>query len=137
MATKTATMWRSRRPTARAVGLVVLVPLFACGGDREASERQAAVPAEARERGAAVYAIRCAPCHGSEGGGDGPAAASITPKPRNFHDADFWRGRTGEQLRLVVRQGKPGTLMPPFEGVLTPAEIDEVVGYVQGFRPAS
>jgi mono/diheme cytochrome c family protein len=81
--------------------------------------------------------LRCAPCHGAEGGGDGPAAASIDPKPRNFHDAAFWRGRTAEQLRLIVRQGKPGTLMPPFEGVLSPAEIDDVVGHLESFRPAS
>ena len=48
----------------------------------------------------------------------------------------FWKGRTREQLRLVVEQGKPGTLMAPFEGALTSAEIDDVVAYLQTFRPA-
>jgi len=122
---------------ARAATIVFLGALAACGGDRQAPEQRTPAPADARARGESIYAVRCAPCHGTDGGGDGPAAAAITPKPRNFRDADFWRGRTVEQLRLVVRQGKPGTLMPPFEGVLSAAEVDDVVGYVQGFRPAS
>ena len=129
-------MWRSGG--ACAAGIFFLGALAACGGDRQAPEQHAAAaPADARARGESIYSVRCAPCHGANGGGDGPAAAAITPKPRNFRDADFWRGRTVDQLRLVVRQGKPGTLMPPFEGVLSAAEVDDVVGYVQGFRPAS
>jgi len=88
------------------------------------------------EKRRAVYETRCAPCHGSGGTGDGPAAAAITPKPRNFRDAQFWKGRTREQLRLVVKQGRPGTLMAPFEGVLSEAEIDDVVAYLESFRPA-
>ena len=128
-------MWPSGG--ARAAAVIFLGALAACGGDRQAADHPAAAPADARARGENIYAVRCAPCHGVDGGGDGPAAAGITPKPRNFRDPDFWRGRTAEQLRLVVRQGKPGTLMPPFEGVLSAAEVDDVVGYVQGFRPAS
>ena len=129
-------MWRSGG--ACAAGIFFLGALAACGGDRQAPEQHAAAaPADARARGESIYSVRCAPCHGANGGGDGPAAAAITPKPRNFRDADFWRGRTDDQLRLVVRQGKPGTLMPPFEGVLSAAEVDDVVGYVQGFKPAS
>ena len=86
-------------------------------------------------QGQVVYETRCAPCHGIGGGGDGPAAAAIEPKPRNFRDPAFWKGRTREQLRLVVEQGKPGTLMAPFEGALTSAEIEDVVVYLQTFRP--
>jgi mono/diheme cytochrome c family protein len=129
-------MWRSGGVCA--AGILFLGALAACGGDGQAPEQHpASAPADARARGESIYSVRCAPCHGANGGGDGPAAAGITPKPRNFRDPDFWRGRPVDQLRLVVRQGKPGTLMPPFEGVLSPAEVDDVVGYVQGFRPAS
>ena len=126
-------MWRRGGACA-----AVVVFLAACGDDGQApAQHPAPAPADARARGESIYSVRCAPCHGVNGGGDGPAAAGITPKPRNFRDPDFWRGRTVDQLRLVVRQGKPGTLMPPFEGVLSVAEVDDVVGYVQGFRPAS
>jgi mono/diheme cytochrome c family protein len=85
--------------------------------------------------GKALYETRCSPCHGLDGAGDGPAAAALVPKPRNFRDPQFWQGRTPVQLRLVVKQGKPGTMMAPFDGVLSEAEIDDVVAYVQGFRP--
>ena len=96
----------------------------------------AASTAFAADDGKAVYEIRCAPCHGSEGSGDGPAAAAIEPKPRNFRDPSFWRGRTRTSLRMTVEQGRPGTMMSPFKGVLSDAEIDEVVRYVESFRPA-
>jgi mono/diheme cytochrome c family protein len=43
------------------------------------------------ERGKAVYngTGACSACHGPNGEGDGPAAATLTPKPRNFSTADF------------------------------------------------
>ena len=90
----------------------------------------------AADDGKAVYEIRCAPCHGSGGTGDGPAAAALVPKPRNFRDPVFWRGRSRASLKLTVEQGRPGTMMSPFKGVLSDAEIDDVVRYVESFRPA-
>jgi cytochrome c oxidase cbb3-type subunit 2/cytochrome c oxidase cbb3-type subunit I/II len=128
-------MWPRGRPGLTALLLV----LAACGGDpeRAGGMRDAGRGGSAVAHGQSVYDLRCAPCHGTAGGGDGPAAAAITPKPRNFRDAEFWKGRTVEQLRLVVKQGRPGTLMPPFEGVLSDAEIDDVVAYVQSFRPSA
>jgi high-affinity iron transporter len=86
--------------------------------------------------GKKVYGERCFACHGATGGGDGPAAAAIVPPPRNFHDPVFWRGRTPAQLKLTVRDGRPGTMMAPFAGTLSEAEIDAVVAYVSTFRPA-
>jgi high-affinity iron transporter len=91
--------------------------------------------AAAEGQGETIYAVRCAPCHGVDGHGDGPAAAAIDPKPRNFRDPGFWKGRTAEQLRQAVRQGRPGTLMAPFEGELSATEIDDVVTYLQSLRP--
>jgi cytochrome c oxidase cbb3-type subunit 2 len=128
-------MWRSGRGAGVALAVLVVASV-ACGrGESHDDAASGAGTPDARARGEAVYALRCSPCHGAGGGGDGPAAAAIVPKPRNFHDPDFWRGRTVDQLRLVVKQGKPGTLMPPFDGVLSGPEIDDVLAYVQTFRP--
>jgi mono/diheme cytochrome c family protein len=123
----------------RAAGVLVALGVLAsaCGKNvREPGSSPEPGASADGPRGQLVYETRCAPCHGAGGGGDGPAAAALDPKPRNFHDPAFWKGRTREQLRLVVEQGRPGTLMAPFAGVLAPAEIDDVVAYLEGFRPA-
>jgi len=88
------------------------------------------------DRGRILFLTRCSPCHGSEGRGDGPGAAAIEPKPRNFHDAEFWRTRTEAQIREAILKGKPGTLMSPFEGALSDAEIDAIIRHLQTFKPA-
>jgi mono/diheme cytochrome c family protein len=116
-------------------GATLCVLVGACGGDAGQPEARRLEASPGSGKG--IYITRCAPCHGMDGAGDGPAAAAITPKPRNFRDADFWKARTVAQLHLAVKEGRPGTLMPPFEGVVSDAEIDDVVGYLQTFRPAS
>jgi mono/diheme cytochrome c family protein len=108
---------------ALALALALLGTLPARGADRTVGRR--------------VFVDRCAACHGDQGFGDGPAANAIEPRPRNFHDREFWKGRTPEALRAVVAHGKgPASMMPAFEGVLSDAEIDAVVDYLQSFRPA-
>jgi mono/diheme cytochrome c family protein len=87
--------------------------------------------------GARLYAERCSGCHGDHGGGDGPAAAALLPKPRNFHDAAFWRDRALEQVTAIVKKGKPGTMMPGFEGVLSDQEIDAVARFVRTIDPGT
>jgi high-affinity iron transporter len=96
-----------------------------------------AAPAVAEDRGRTIYATRCSPCHGMDGRGDGPGAAALDPKPRNFRDPEFWKTRTPAQIREVVLKGKPGTLMAPFEGALSDEEIDAVIHYLETFRPPS
>src|SRR5437773_11859503 len=40
-------------------------------------------------RGKAVYVKWCAGCHGDGGAGDGPSAAHMLPRPRNFTGAIY------------------------------------------------
>ena len=65
-------------------------------------------------RGTALYASQCAGCHGTMGRGDGPLAASLSPKPVNFTDATRARERSVFGLYQVVTQGLDGTSMPSF-----------------------
>jgi mono/diheme cytochrome c family protein len=90
----------------------------------------------ADDLGARIYTERCSACHGDQGRGDGPTAPALQPPPRDFGTAEFWKGRTTVDLRVVVKHGKPGTMMPPFEGVLSDAEIDAVVESLRRFAPA-
>ena len=85
--------------------------------------------------GTRIYTERCSACHGDHGRGDGPTAPALQPPPRDFGSAEFWKGRSTADLRAVVKGGKPGTMMPPFEGVLSDAEIDAVVASLRRFAP--
>ena len=99
---------------------------------------QAVNPARARR----VYEESCAPCHGEQGDGKGPAADWLEPKPR-----DFTRGlyklrstKTGApptdaDLVAVIGRGIPGTSMPAWRQKLTPAEIAALVPYIEAFSP--
>jgi mono/diheme cytochrome c family protein len=97
----------------------------------------APLPSLADALGARIYAERCSACHGADGSGDGPAAAALQPKPRNFRDPQFWRARPRMQIRLVVEKGRPGTMMAGFDEVLTREEIEAVVSYVMDFKTAA
>jgi hypothetical protein len=44
-------------------------------------------------------------CHGVDGSGNGPAAATLQPKPRNYTDAAWQASVTDEQLRETILKG--------------------------------
>lgn len=133
-------------------GLVLLALTFAivagCGGqaqnDQAATpeptttptpDTAASVPAPGGNEtveavGARVYAARCALCHGPEGRGDGPGAAALTPKPRNYHDQAYMATRTDAELLEVIRNGKGA--MPRWSGILSEAEMQAVLKHVRG-----
>src|SRR5687767_4134041 len=56
------------------------------------------------ERGGQAYLASCATCHGLDG--DGVAGANLTT-------GTFRRGTTDQELINVIRNGIPGTAMPP------------------------
>ena len=87
--------------------------------------------------GRAVYAARCASCHGDRGLGDGPAAAGIRPPPPAIGDPSVMHGVSPALIYRVVSAGVSGTAMPAWGGTLTPEQRWNVVGYVlslQGVR---
>ena len=65
-------------------------------------------------RGAALFAEQCASCHGVRGGGDGPAAAGLDPRPVAFTDIGRARERSVFALYQVIDQGLGGTAMRGF-----------------------
>jgi cytochrome c oxidase cbb3-type subunit 3 len=80
-----------------------------------------------------LYAVRCAFCHGEKGGADGLSGEALDPPPTDFTRPEFWRERLPEQIRAAIRDGKPGTAMVPFGGVLSPGEIEALADYLRGF----
>ena len=81
-------------------------------------------------RGALLYAENCVPCHGANGGGDGPRAYFIFPKPRNFHDAETRQYLDRGTLYNGIKYGVVGKEMPAWGKVWTDEQIADVAEYV-------
>jgi mono/diheme cytochrome c family protein len=88
--------------------------------------------------GQRVYARRCAVCHGPDGRGNGPAAPSMMPRPRDFTLGLFKykstlrsEPPTDDDLRRVVTGGLGASAMPSFGDLLTDSEIRAVVDEVK------
>lgn len=75
----------------------------------------------------------CFNCHGTDGGGNGPAAAKMDPAPRNFQHHGFWRHRTEGEIFGVIKHGSPGTGMIGFGQVLSDEEIWTLIQYERTF----
>ena len=89
----------------------------------------------------ALFAGLCASCHGETGDGNGPAAETMTLKPRGFALAAFkfdtdadWESGTDIDLAAVIKQGPAvfgGSQIMPAFGHL---EDDQVAGLIQFIR---
>jgi len=83
-------------------------------------------------RGLEVYQEQCAPCHGTGGRGDGPAAYLLNPHPRDFTSGTFRLTSTESgmpndaDLERSIRLGLPGSAMPPW-GYLAQSEIEALI----------
>jgi cytochrome c553 len=81
----------------------------------------------------------CATCHGANGDGNGPAAANLTPKPRNYTDAAWQASVTDDYLHQVILKGGQAmgksALMPAQPQLeAQPAVLDELVKIIRSFK---
>jgi DMSO reductase family type II enzyme heme b subunit len=87
--------------------------------------------------GKRVYNFRCSPCHGVKGDGNGPVAATLEPRPRDFTGGNF-RFRTtktgevpkDEDMFRTITRGIPGTAMPSW-ATLSADDRWQVIYYVK------
>ena len=79
-------------------------------------------------RGGELYSAHCAACHGDTGGGGVGVPLSL-PSFLDSVDNDF--------LRITIRHGRPGRVMPAFRQ-LSDAQIDAIVRFIRGWsnKPA-
>jgi cytochrome c553 len=61
--------------------------------------------AGAAEEARTTFSTVCAACHGKEGRGDGPGAATLTPKPRNYTDKQWQASVTDDQIAKTILMG--------------------------------
>jgi mono/diheme cytochrome c family protein len=87
-----------------------------------------------------IFVTRCAVCHGEGGQGDGPGAAALNPKPRNYTDKAWQASVTDAELKEVIVKGglavgKSAT-MAPNPDLGSPAKTEvlfEMVKLVRSF----
>lgn len=79
------------------------------------------------ERGRSLFATMCSRCHGAEGAGGG--LGGLVPVIRQYPGGV-------EKFVRVVREGRRGTPMAPFRGILTDEEILSIYRYLTS-RPSS
>ena len=130
--------------------LVMLVALGGCGKEEAAKPGPQAgpattAPAEPGKPSAAamaeaknVFQMRCVICHGENGKGDGPGAASLNPKPRNYTDKEWQKSVTDDDLKQVISKGGAALgkspVMPPSPDLAQKPEVlDALVAMIRGF----
>lgn len=79
----------------------------------------ACAAADTAEDGRKLYHASCAMCHGAE-----LKAAGGIPDLRKTTLDD-------QTFRAVVRDGRPGTIMPPMKGRLSDEEIGKIRAYIK------
>jgi cytochrome c oxidase cbb3-type subunit 3 len=102
---------------------------LACG------DAAAAGPYGAVARGQGDYVTYCAPCHGSRGGGDGPLARMLVPKPARHNDAVFMNALSDEYLLRLLKDGGPAfgksPLMGAWGGILSEQQVRDLVAFMR------
>jgi mono/diheme cytochrome c family protein len=84
---------------------------------------------EAAEEGAEIFRTNCETCHGPQGHGDGPAGGSLDPKPQDLSQLQKIAG--DDYLFWRIHDGKPGTSMVAWKGILDEEQIWQVVSFIR------
>lgn len=115
-----------------AVGVLVtsLAVGFVVGQHRGSVDDPPPVASKPAVSGAILYQTGCANCHGPDGRGDGPSAATLRPAPRDFAARPWRFDRTRDSARKVIADGIPGTAMPAGRASYSPAEIEALAEHV-------
>ncbi|HEX9793517.1 MAG TPA: cytochrome c [Planctomycetota bacterium] len=83
------------------------------------------------------FRVKCMHCHGTNGGGDGPTAQFLNPRPRNFRLGKIKFTSTAQaspptrsDILFTLKRGLAGSSMPSFV-TETDEHLQALVGYVQ------
>ncbi|HXQ39445.1 MAG TPA: cytochrome c [Anaerolineales bacterium] len=133
-----------RRKVFYTIFIAGVLLLVACGASQtEEAFTPAPVPSEfagktdpfgveAASAGAEVFRSNCESCHGPQGHGDGVAGQALDPKPKNLADLQAVVG--DDYLFWRIYEGKPGTAMIAWNGILTDEQIWQAVSFIRTLK---
>ena len=118
--------------------MALLVSLAACSDStapandalKTSSVAQPAATPNDHELGRSIYNFRCYFCHGYSGDAQTLASSYLEPRPRDFNATSVDKLSRNSMLD-AVKNGRSGTAMKGFEGILKPAEIASVTDFVR------
>ncbi len=85
------------------------------------------------DTGKTLYTNKCEICHGAKGDGNGPAAFSFSPKPKDFTDPKFWQDNFDKRIADAIENGSGA--MPALE--LNRDQIKAIIDYMsRTFKPS-
>lgn len=110
-----------------------LALMWVLSAGQSAAQEKKADPAA----GKAKYETLCVGCHGATGKGDGPAAAALNPKPRNYTDKKYMETLKDEDIFKITKEGGPAVkksqLMPAWGAALSDQDIRNITAYIRTF----
>lgn len=94
------------------------------------------VPADAASiaRGQQLFTTNCASCHGATGRGDGPAAATLDPRPADLTNAHM-RLHADGTIFQTISDGVSGSAMPAWKDRLSETDRWDLVNYLRTLEP--
>lgn len=108
--------------------LLLLAALTGCGGELAGGETVSSEPPDP-QAGQRLYENFCLSCHGPRGKGDGPAAASLHPRPADL--TALLPTCDDDTLAARIAEGKDGTAMAAWKNVLNETQIRQIVAYLR------
>ena len=113
-------------------------------GDTIAVPPETPITVESIKHGQELFQkLECWKCHGQEGRGDGPSAATLTDsndqpiRPYNFAAGSRFKcGATNQDLYRIFMTGLDGTPMPSFADVIKPNDAWDLVHFLRTLQVA-
>jgi mono/diheme cytochrome c family protein len=87
---------------------------------------------EAAGEGVKIFKTNCETCHGPQGHGDGPAGAALDPGPKDLSELQKVAG--DDYLFWRISEGKEGTSMVAWKGILTEEQIWQVISFIRTLK---
>ena len=101
----------------------------------EAASEKDPTTNERAVNGLRLYLGYCFVCHGQSGRGDGPYARTLSVKPANLADRDYFAGKTDKEIHDVISRGGvshgKSIHMRPLGMQLSYDQIEDIVAYIR------